>query len=134
MVPSLAEQGGGSVRIVKIAFDPPGADNGSNASLNEEYVLIKNFSAHGVQLSNASLQDASGHVFLFPGINILLGPGRTLKVHTGRGTNSTIPMNFYWDADGYVWNNDGDTATLRRATGDLIDRCSYSGSGSTATC
>jgi hypothetical protein len=32
----------GAVKIHKIYFDSPGADNGSNTSLNAEYIVIRN--------------------------------------------------------------------------------------------
>jgi hypothetical protein len=31
-----------AIRIRKIAFDPPGSDTGSNTSLKQEFVVIKN--------------------------------------------------------------------------------------------
>jgi hypothetical protein len=34
----LAPASGAAVRIVKIYFDPPGADTGSNSSLNDEWI------------------------------------------------------------------------------------------------
>ena len=39
----LAAEASAAVKIIeKIYFDPPGADTGSNSSLNHEYVVIKN--------------------------------------------------------------------------------------------
>jgi hypothetical protein len=46
-----------------------------------------------------------------------------VKVHTGIGGNTS--NNLYWRSGGYVWNQTGDTATLKNATGNLVDRCSY---------
>lgn len=34
------------VQIVKVYFDSPGADHGSNASVNAEWVRIKNNASH----------------------------------------------------------------------------------------
>jgi hypothetical protein len=31
------------------------------------------------------------------------------------------PSNRYWQYDWYVWNNDGDRATLKRPTGTVVD-------------
>ena len=33
----------------------------------------------------------------------------------------------YWGKSWYVWNNTGDTATLRDTTGHLLDQCTYTG-------
>lgn len=34
----------------------------------------------------------------------------------------------HWDLDNYVWNNDGDRATLKRPNGTIVDRCAYTAS------
>jgi hypothetical protein len=39
---ALASPASAAIRITKIYFDSPGADTGSNTSLNAEYVVIKN--------------------------------------------------------------------------------------------
>ncbi|MDP3714589.1 MAG: hypothetical protein Q8R60_19150 [Mycobacteriales bacterium] len=33
----------------------------------------------------------------------------------------------YWGSGAYVWNNDGDAATLRNAAGSTLDTCSRRG-------
>jgi hypothetical protein len=55
-----------------------------------------------------------------------------VTIHTGKGTNTQT--NRYWGLGGYVWNNDGDRATLKDNNGNVIDRCSYSGGGSHVFC
>ena len=61
-----------------------------------------------------------------------LGAGKTVTVHTGRGSSSA--RHRYWQQDWYVWNNDGDRARLKKPNGTTADRCSYSGAGSSVTC
>jgi Lamin Tail Domain len=56
----------------------------------------------------------------------------SVKVHTGSGKDTS--KNLYWGSTSYIWNNDGDTATLDNANGVKVDSCTYSGSGSRATC
>jgi Lamin Tail Domain len=129
-IPSLASPRGGTVHIAEIAVDPPGADNGSNPSLNKEAVVIVNDGTDWVTMTGWTLQDRDGHVFRFPTFT-LWAEGR-VTIHNGRGRDNA--KNLYWDSDGYVWDNDGDGATLRRGSGSLIDHCAYSGSGSVATC
>lgn len=121
---------GGGVRILEIAFDPPGADTGTNASLNKETVVIVNDGTSSVVMTGWTLRDRDAHVFRFP--TFTLRAGARVTVHNGQGSNNAA--NLYWDSDGYVWNNDGDGATLRRRNGSRVDACAYSGTGSTAAC
>jgi hypothetical protein len=121
----------GRVKITKVYFDSPGSDNRSKTSLNAEYVTIKNTKSHTKSLSRWTLRDRGGiHVFHFP--TFKLAPGDKVRVHTGPGTNTA--HNLYWNAGAYIWNNSGDTATLRKATGTLVDRCKFSGAGSYKIC
>jgi hypothetical protein len=48
-----------------------------------------------------------------------------VKIHTGQGANSHADR--YWAKSWYVWNNTGDTATLRDAGGHLLDQCTFKG-------
>ncbi|MEU5472065.1 lamin tail domain-containing protein [Streptomyces lydicus] len=114
-------QAAGSVHLYKIYYDSPGSDTRSTASLNAEYVQIKNSTSRAVSLTGWTLTDASRHKYTFGSYS--LGAGRTVTVHTGRGTNTAAHR--YQGRAAYVWNNDRDTATLRRASGSTADSCSY---------
>jgi Lamin Tail Domain len=120
----------GPIRITGVSYDSPGSDTGSNPSLNAEWVAIKNNGSRARQLRGWTLRDPAGHRFRFP--RYTLRPGRTVKVHTGHGRRS--PRHLYWGQDWYVWNNDGDRATLRNRYGRVIDRCSWGDGDGTATC
>jgi hypothetical protein len=61
-----------------------------------------------------------------------LKPGETVKVHTGAGSNTAAHV--YQDADGYIWNNDGDKAFLYNASETLVRTCAYSGAGDSVRC
>ena len=126
----LAAPGTAAIRITKIYFDSPGADTGSNTSLNAEYVVIKNTGTTRKALTGWTLRDASHHVYKFP--TFRLGAGKSVKVHTGKGANTL--GNLYWRSSSYIWNNDGDTATLKRSNGTVASRCSYTGAGSYKIC
>ena len=41
-----------------------------------------------------------------------------MTVHTGPGTNTATAL--YWGLGSSVWNNTGDTATLKRPDGSVI--------------
>ncbi|MFI8516781.1 lamin tail domain-containing protein [Streptomyces sp. NPDC085481] len=120
LLPSPA-QAAGSVHLYKIYYDSPGTDTRSSASLNAEYVQIRNTTGAAVNLRGWTLTDAANHKYTFG--NYTLGKGKTVTVRTGRGTNTAA--NLYQGRGAYVWNNDKDTATLRKSNGTRIDTCSY---------
>jgi len=127
---SLATVAPGAIRIDRIYFDSPGSDTGSNRSLNNEWIRLKNTGNSGRSLTGWTIRDTSGHVYRFG--TFRLRADRTVTVHTGSGSNSR--RHRYWRQDAYVWNNDGDRATLKTAGGNVVDRCSYSGAGSAVNC
>jgi hypothetical protein len=111
----------GAIRIAKIYYDSPGTDTGSNASLNAEWIRLKNTGNAARQLRGWRIRDTAGHVYRFGRLS--LRAGRTVTLHTGRGTNTA--RHRYWRQDNYVWNNDRDRATLKRPSGVVVDRCAY---------
>jgi hypothetical protein len=127
---SLAPASFGAIRITKIYFDSPGSDTGSNSSLNAEWIRLKNTGSVGKQLQGWRIRDAAGHVYVFG--TFKLKAGWTVTVHTGRGSNTA--RHRYWRSDNYIWNNDGDTAKLKNKAGTVVDKCSYSGAGSSVAC
>lgn len=118
------------VRFVKAYVNSPGSDTRSNASLNAEWIRVKNFGATRRTLTGWVIRDAQGKAYKFP--SFVLPAGGTVTLHTGRGTNSRTDL--YWGQDNYVWNNSGDTAGLRNASGTLIDRCSWGTIASYVAC
>ncbi|MFB7392578.1 lamin tail domain-containing protein [Streptomyces sp. NPDC056191] len=120
LLPTQA-QAAGSVHLYKIYYDSPGTDRRSNSSLNAEYVQIRNTTGAAVNLRGWTLTDTSNHKYTFG--NFTLGKGKIVTVRTGRGTNSAA--NVYQNRGAYVWNNDRDTATLKKSNGTRIDTCSY---------
>ncbi|MFF7154778.1 lamin tail domain-containing protein [Streptomyces sp. NPDC008139] len=121
LVPVHAEAAAGSVHLAKIYYNSPGADRRSNASLNAEYVQIANSTSKGVSLRGWTLTDASSHRYTFGAYT--LGAHKTVTVRTGKGTDTAA--NRYQGKSWYIWNNDKDTATLKKASGAKVDVCSY---------
>jgi hypothetical protein len=117
------------MQFTYIAYDSPGKDTRTNASLDAEYVRITNNGAAN-NLKNWTLKDATGHTFTFPDHPI--AKGAKVWVHTGKGTNTKSDL--YWGSGNYIWNNPGDTATLRSASGRLYDTCKWTkiGTGHTS--
>ncbi|AZS84787.1 lamin tail domain-containing protein [Streptomyces griseoviridis] len=120
LLSSPAEAAGGVV-IHHVWFDSPGPDDRSNKSLNAEWVQIKNTSRSAITLKGWVLKDASNHRYTFK--NIKIGAGKTLKVRTGKGSDTA--SNTFQNRAAYVWNNTSDTATLLKASGGKADSCSW---------
>ncbi|MFD3943404.1 lamin tail domain-containing protein [Streptomyces sp. NPDC058579] len=119
-LPSPA-QAAGSVHLYKVYYDSPGSDRGAQASLNAEYVVIRNTTGAAVSLKGWTLTDVANHKYTFGAYT--LGKGKTVTIHTGKGTNTSAHR--YQNRGWYVWNNDKDTATLKKANGTKVDTCSY---------
>lgn len=103
------------VEIAEIHNDPSGPDkeHGEPTQLEREWVEIRNSSSTDVSMGGWTLEDTAGHEFTFDE-EYVLPAGESVKVHTGSGTDSQSDR--YWGRDAYVWNNEGDTATLRSRT------------------
>lgn len=113
----------GSLQFKKIYYNSPGSDTGSNTSLNAEYVTVKNTGTSTRNLSGWTIRDRTGYTYRFP-TGSTLRPGYSVKIHTGTGPDTS--SNKYWKRNWYVWNNTGDAATLRNASGATSDTCSWS--------
>jgi hypothetical protein len=132
--PSTPAAKAGDVIFSKIVYNSPGADTGSNTSLNAEYVRLTNRTAKTVNLKGWTIRDAAGHVYTVT-TDQKVGAGLTAYVHTGRGTNGRPDSKHrYWNRTGYVWNNSGDTAYLRSPSGKSIDSCKWTSNKSQTYC
>ena len=110
------------VAISEIWYNSPGKDTGSNPSLNHEWVELHNNTAKVMSLTNWTLRDKAGHVYAFG--TFMLKAHASVKIHTGHGANTAA--NLYWRHSWYIWNNNGDTATLKTAASAPESRCTYS--------
>jgi hypothetical protein len=127
LLPASPALASGPVKIVKIHY----AQSGTN--LDTEYIVIKNKSTHSVQLKGwkiISAPNTDHQYYVFPSAKI--GPGHSLTLYTGTGSNTATSR--YWGAGSPVWNNDGDKAVLKNASGVIVDTCQYAGGGTTAFC
>lgn len=112
-----------TIQFGRIQYDAPGTDTTSN--VNGEYVVIKNLGTRSVALTGWTVRDAQSHVYKFG--TFTLGAGKSVVLHTGKGTNSSTVR--YWGLGWFVWNNTGDTAYLRNAAGVLADKCVWTSIG-----
>jgi hypothetical protein len=119
-----------SYRIIieHINHNPHGKDTPDK--LNEEFVVLENEGAEKVSLAGWSLTDETTtgerrHVYKFPH-TVSISPREKVYVHTGLGEDSfekgnPPKWNLYWGRRSFVWNNEGDTATLFDAEGNKVD-------------
>lgn len=123
-VPGFAEA---KIKIKKVYFDPPGSDTGSASSLKAEYVVIKNTGGKAKKLGSWRIFDKGrDHTYRFPE-GFKVGAGKVVRLRTGSGEDTRADL--YWNLDNYVWNNDGDKATLKKGK-KTIDACAYPSSAS----
>jgi hypothetical protein len=114
--------------IGHINHNPPG--KGAPDKLNEEFVVIENEGDETVSLAGWTLKDETTtgerrHIYTFPQ-TVFLAPREKAYIHTGPGEDSfekgkPSKWNLYWGRHGFVWNNEGDTATLFDPEGNKAD-------------
>ncbi|MFE3516116.1 lamin tail domain-containing protein [Streptomyces sp. NPDC059166] len=108
-----------AIVLGKIQYDSPGRDNGSNRSLNAEWVTVTNTSRHSVNLRGWTLSDESHRTYRF---DMRLPARSSVRVHTGVGRDTRHDV--YQDRRFYVWDSK-DTATLRDNRGNRVDTKSW---------
>ncbi|WP_449064532.1 lamin tail domain-containing protein [Planomonospora algeriensis] len=111
-----------AIQIARVYYDSPGTDRRSNTSLNGEYVTVKNTTRRAIDLAGWTIRDKTGYTYTV-GDDVLLGAGKKLTLRTGQGRDTATTL--YWGRRAYVWNNDRDTAYVRRPDGRLVDSCVY---------
>jgi micrococcal nuclease len=108
--------------VATVNADAAGRD-GEN--LNDEYVVFENRGDDRLDLSGWTVTDEADHRYTVPA-GVALAPGDRLTLHTGSGTDTAADL--YWGRGSPVWNNDGDTVTVRDASGAVVVQRSYAGS------
>ena len=106
------------IYIVKFHYDAAGNDH---ENLNDEYVVLGNKGDIPIDMTEWTIKDEVNHIFTFP--NFVLGPGEEVAIHTGSGVNTEDSL--FWNNQGAVWNNKGDSLYLRNSAGELIFSYEY---------
>jgi micrococcal nuclease len=107
---------GTTIRIGQIHYDAAGDDN---TNLNDEWVEFVNGGSESVELTGWVVKDESAsHRYPLPA-GFVLGPGTTVRLHTGCGEDTASLL--YWCNQGSaVWNNSGgDTVFLLDPNGNI---------------
>lgn len=132
VTPVPAQAADPPLQITMVYVNTPGNDRPvTNAKVNAEYVRVKNNTRRTKILTGFSIVDEANHTFVFPR-GSKLRAGATVNVHTGKGTNSAAKL--FWKQGYYVWNNDGDKATLRNTRKAALDSCSWKAVNSYVIC
>ncbi|MEV6399108.1 lamin tail domain-containing protein [Streptomyces sp. NPDC051907] len=105
------------VEISDVQANSPGRDNGSNRSLNAEWVEITNNGRRSVNLDGWTLRDRDGNRYRFD--DFRLRGHSSVRIHTGEGRDTRTDL--YQDRDDYIWGNRSDKATLRDDRGNVVD-------------
>ena len=92
-------------------YDPEGSD------VEGEYVLLRNTTAITQDLTAWTIEDEDDHMYRLP--SFFLGPQLSVKVWTGSGQDAETDL--YWGFGSGLWDNDGDTATLKDYQGQVVD-------------
>jgi competence protein ComEC len=108
-----------SLVVAEVHADARGVED---ENLNDEYVVFRNAGDRSLDLSGWAVGDEADHTYAFPA-GTELGPGETLTLHTGSGTDGD--GHYYWGAGGAIWNNGGDTVFVRTAEGELVTEETY---------
>jgi hypothetical protein len=87
-------------------------------NLNGEWVEIANQGSLPQNLAGWTLSDQDNHTYTFK--DFTLAAEALVKVHTGIGEDTAEDL--YWNMKIPVWNNDGDQATLKDASGNAVAR------------
>ncbi len=93
------------------------ADGDDRENLNDEYLVFENTGSSTLDLSGWTITDEAGHTYTVPD-GTTLAPGDTITLHTGSGSDTAADL--YWGSESPIWNNAGDTVTVRNNQGDVV--------------
>ena len=106
-----AEETGLAITAANFEATSPEKEN-----LVDEWVEISNLGSADVSLAGWTLEDAQNHTYKFPDFS--LGAGAKAKIRTGMGNDTAEDL--YWNRTSSIWNNGGDVATLKDASGSVV--------------
>jgi hypothetical protein len=115
-------QASSTMQLVKVVYDAAGyPDSAANSSVNGEYVVVRNAGTTTRCLEGWTIRDVANHVYTVR--SFCIGAGKSFYLHSGKGTDTATHR--FWGSGWHIWNNTGDTAYLRNASGVLADSCRW---------
>ena len=97
-------------------------DRGLGDDAEDEYVTFRNTGDEALNLSDWVVENEDGKRFVFPN-GFIHESGQIVTVHSGQGSDTESDL--HWGAAGGVWDDDGDTITVRVADGREVLREPY---------
>ena len=88
----------------------------------DEYVEFKNFGTSTVTLTGWTLRDKASHIFHFPA-GAKMTKNKVCRVYTNQVHTSTCGFDYH--SKSAIWNNDGDTATLKDGAAKVVSKYTY---------
>jgi competence protein ComEC len=118
--PSTATPSSGSLAISEIHADAAGDERDN---LNDEYLVFENMGAQAIDIGGWTVSDESGHEYTVPD-GVTVESGDQVTLHTGGGSNTATDL--YWGSESPIWNNGGDTVTVRDSSSAIVIEEEYS--------
>ena len=109
----------GTLHITSFHANAPGDDR---ENVNGEYLRLCNISGVDLNVDGYRIADASGNSYPFPAM--VVPPGHTIKVHSGKGehqTDSSSQLAIHLGSASPIWNNKADRATIYDRYGQVMD-------------
>lgn len=117
-----SDSGGSGTGNLVVAEVHADADGNDHDNLDDEYIVLRNDGSESLDMGGWSLSDSADHTYHFP-TGFTLGPGETVTVYTGSGSDSDTEL--YWGSDSAVWNNGGDTIIVVTNDGETVVKYEY---------
>jgi hypothetical protein len=114
-VPAAEEKSSSECKIL-IANASMIAPNPEKENLNMEWIEILNAGDADCSMDEWTLSDQQNHTYAFN--NFTLKAGASVRVHSGSGNDTASDL--YFNRKVPIWNNDGDVATLKDASGKVV--------------
>jgi len=120
----VATDGGSTASESTLEIETVNADaeGDDRDNLNDEYVVFRNSGDGPLDISGWTVSDAAGATYTMPE-GYTLAAGATVTLHTGSGVDSQSDL--YWGSGSPIWNNGGDTVTVRNTDGDIVREETY---------
>ena len=94
------------------------APNPEKQNLNGEWVEVVNQGLAAQDLHGWTVSTQHNRTYAFK--NFTLQAGASVKLHTGNGNDTSTDI--YWNKKMPIWNNNGDMATLKDASNNVVAR------------
>jgi hypothetical protein len=111
-----AEENSSSECEILIANASMIAPNPEKENLNMEWIEIENAGVADCSMDGWTLSDQQNHTYAFS--NFTLKAGASVRVHSGSGNDTAADL--YFNRKIPIWNNEGDVATLKDASGEVV--------------